>query len=134
MAESEAQGLSRRLQRQPEDAQSIGEICLSLIRTTTIMKSLNVILWLVSLAVATPLSHLFLAGSDDSEQSSFRDAQSHPGCDLVLHELRIVQFEEQAPQVMSEFEKVRVMDPYTLQITSHSIYIDQSEGSRSQVL
>lgn len=86
------------------------------------MKSFKVILSLVSLALATPLSYLFLAGSDDSEQFSLRDdAQSHPGFDLDLHELRIVQFEGQAPQVMSEFEKVRVMDPYTLQITSHSI-------------
>lgn len=65
---------------------------------------------LVSLVIATPLAYLTLG--EDSEQLPFDDAQSQPGFDLDLHELRLVQFEGQAPQLMSQLEKVRVMVPY----------------------
>ena len=64
----------------------------------------------VALAIASPLSY---PSSRELEQLSlFDDTQFHAGFDLDLNEVRLVQFEGQAPQFMTELEKVRIVDPY----------------------
>lgn len=70
------------------------------------MKSFAVLLSLVCIVAATPLSE-FLA----SEQQPLGAQHDYPGFDLDLNERRLVQLEGQAPVWMTELEKVRELPP-----------------------
>lgn len=69
--------------------------------TATTMKSLSILLSLLSLVVATPLSY------SNQEQLSFNaDGATYPGFNLDLTALRLVEMEGQAPVWVTELEKV----------------------------
>lgn len=73
----------------------------TLASTATIMKSLSILLSLLSLVVATPLSY------SNQEQLSFNaDGATYPGFNLDLTALRLVEMEGQAPVWVTELEKV----------------------------
>jgi leucyl aminopeptidase len=65
------------------------------------MKSLSILLSLISFVVATPLS------SSSQEQLFFNaDGATYPGFNLDLTALRLVEMEGQAPVWVTELEKV----------------------------
>lgn len=69
--------------------------------TATTMKSLSILLSLISLVVATPLSY-----SSQEQLSINADGVTYPGFDLDLTALRLVEMEGQAPVWVTELEKV----------------------------
>lgn len=67
------------------------------------MKSLSILLSLISLVVATPLSY------SSQEQLPFNaDGATYPGFNLDLTALRLVEMEGQAPVWVTELEKIKL--------------------------